>query len=95
MKTKYVSLLAAVVATSLGANSAHAIQKHDPIFQTPLPINSQANDPDMVRQVCNQSGSPRRKPDLYGAHPIPGIVDRDSVREVRFLNGRPKSKMDH
>jgi len=92
MKIKHVAVLAAVAAASLGANSARAIQKHDPIFQPVRYAHSQDNDPDMLRALRNQSGSPRSKPDLYVAHPKFHVVDPDYVREIRYQNGSPKSK---
>jgi hypothetical protein len=92
MTKKHVSILAVVAVASLGANSARAIQKHDPIFQQVRYAHSQDNDPNMTRQLHNLGGSPRSKPDLYVAHPVPGAVDHDFVREIRYQNGRPKSR---
>jgi hypothetical protein len=92
MKTKHVSVLATIVVASLGANSARGIQKHDPIFQPVRYAHSQDNDPDMIKALKNQSGSPRSRPDLYVAHPMFHVVDPDYVREIRYQNGSPKSK---
>jgi hypothetical protein len=92
MKLKNISILAAVVVVSLGVTSAHAIQKHDPIFQT-THAPSGAKDPDLLRMVRYQNGSPRRKPDLYVAAYVPSAAkDPDLVRGIRYQNGSPKSK---
>jgi hypothetical protein len=92
MKMKHASILAAVVVASFGVTSAHAIQKHDPIFQKTYD-HSGIKDPNVVREVRYQDGSPKRKPDLYVAAFAPG-TDRDLVREIRYQNGAPKWKSD-
>ena len=94
MKMKHIRVLVAVVVASLGANAAHAIQKHDPIFQTRLAKVSQKEDPDLVLQQRNQYGSPHSKMDLYVVHAAKHGVDRDLAREIRYQNGTPKSKVD-
>jgi hypothetical protein len=91
MKMKHVSTLAAVLVASLGASSAHAIQKHDPIFQTHA--TSGVIDPDLVREVRFQNGSPRSRPDLYVQVRALGI-EPNLVREVRFQSGTPRSNND-
>jgi hypothetical protein len=92
MKMKHSFSLAAVLVASLGVTSAHAIQKDDSTLQTAY-AGSGTTDPDLVRQVRNQSGSPRRKPDLYAA--VASLVkDRNLVREVRYQNGSPRRKPD-
>jgi hypothetical protein len=94
MKMKHGSILTAVIAASVVANSAHAIQKHDPMFQTAHTTVSQKNDPDLLRQLRNKSGSPHRKPDLYVGRSVGPVVDRDFAREVRYQNGSPRLKVD-
>jgi len=94
MKIKHVSILAAVILASLGVNAAHAIQKHDPIFQTAHTTIPQTNDPNLLHQLSNQYGSPHGKADLYVARTVPHGVDRDLAREVRSQNGSPRSKLD-
>jgi len=86
-----VSILAAVAVASLGVASADANQQQDPIqgaHAAPGPT-----DPDLARQVRYQSGSPRRKADLYVAVATT-IKDRNLVREVRYQNGSPRRKPD-
>jgi hypothetical protein len=94
MKTNHVSVLAAVVVASLGANAAHAIQKHDPIFQKVLAVSSGVSDPDLIRQVRYQNGSPKARVELYVARSCGPGMDRDLAREIRYQNGSPKSKSD-
>jgi hypothetical protein len=94
MKMKHASILAAVIVASVGANSAQAIQKHDPIFQSAHTTVSQKNDPDLVHQLRNQSGSPHGKADLYVARPTSSGADRDLAREIRYQNGSPRSRSD-
>jgi hypothetical protein len=90
MKMKPVCIAAAVIVGLLGATSARAIQKHDPAFQkTYAPAGT--TDPNIVRLVRYQNGSPRRKPDLYVAAFAP-TTDRDLAREIRYQDGSPKSK---
>jgi hypothetical protein len=91
---KHVSILAAVVVASLGANAAHAIQKHDPIFQNAHVVSSGVPDPDLVRRVRYLNGSPKAKEGLYMAHPVGSGADRDLTREVRYQDGSPRSKND-
>jgi hypothetical protein len=92
MNMKHLPILTAVVVATLGVNSAHAIQKHDPIFQR-TPAHTGIIDPDLARRVRYQNGSARRKPDLYVAAFAPG-KDPDLVREIRYQNGSPRSKND-
>jgi hypothetical protein len=94
MKLKHVTVLAAVVVASLGANAAHAIQKHDPIFRTAYSTIPQSTDPDLVRQLRDQNGTPHSKMDLCVAHAAAPGVDRNLVKEIRDQNGSPKSKVD-
>ena len=91
---KHVPVLAAVLAASVGANSAHAIQKHDPIFQTARTTVLQKNDPDLLHQLRTKYGSPHNKPDLYVGRSVGPVMDRDLAREVRYQNGSPRSKID-
>ncbi len=92
MKIKHLSSVAAVVVASLGVTSAHAIQHQDSPSQTAYAASG-TTDPDLARQVRNQSGSPRRKADLYVA--VPSLSqDRNLVREVRYQNGSPRRKPD-
>jgi hypothetical protein len=91
MKMKHLSIMAAVVVSSLGVTSAHAIQKRDPIFQNHTV--SHIKDPDLLRRVRYQNGSPRSKPDLYVAPAGSGsTADRDLLSEIRNQNGSPRSK---
>jgi hypothetical protein len=91
MKMKQISSLAAVVVASFGVTSAHAIQNQDPVQSVYAPAGT--TDSDMARQVRYQSGSPRRKADLYVA--VAGVGhDRNLVREVRYQNGSPRRKPD-
>jgi hypothetical protein len=85
-------MLAVVVVASLGGNSTHAVQKHDPQFQK-VYVHSLTPEPNLVRLVRYQNGSPRRKPDLYVAPFAPG-KDRDVLREILNQNGSPKWKSD-
>src|SRR5580658_3762973 len=94
MKMKHVKVLAAVVVATLGANAAHAIQKHDPIFKTAYSKIPQKNDPDLVGQLRSQNGTPHGKTDVCLAHAASPGVDRNLVRELRNQNGSPKSKVD-
>jgi hypothetical protein len=94
MKMKHVSILAVVMAASVGANSAHAIQKHDPIFRNAYTTVPQKNDRDLVLQVRNQYGSPHGKADLSIVRWGGQTEDRDLVREVRYQNGSPRRKVD-
>jgi len=94
LKLKHLTVLAAVLVVSLGANSARAIQKHDPKFRTAYSTIPQSNDPDLVRQLRNQNGTPHSKVDLCLAHPAAPGVDRNLVKEIRDQNGSPRSKVD-
>jgi len=94
MKTKQLTVLAAAAALTLGAYSAHAIQKHDPIFQSVYYVPPQSSDPDLVHQVRYQAGSPHGKADLYVVRASGSGVDRDLVREMSCQKGSPKSKVD-
>jgi len=94
MKMKHVSILAAVIVASVGANPARAIQKHDPIFQNAHTTISQENDPDLVRQLRNQYGSPHSKSGPSMSRSGGQAMDRDLVREVRYQNGSPRQKVD-
>jgi hypothetical protein len=94
MKLNHVKVLAAVVVAALGANAAHAIQKHDPIFNTAYSTVPQKNDPDLVRQLRSQNGTPHGKVDVCLAHAVAPGADRNLVREIRNQNGSPKSKVD-
>jgi len=94
MKTKKLTVLAAVVALAAAANSAHAVQKHDPQFQSPYVIDSAKDDPNLTSAVRHQSGSPKAKPDLYVARSVNTGTDRDLVRNVRYMAGSPKAKTD-
>jgi hypothetical protein len=90
MKTKHITVLAAIVVVSLGTNAAHAITKRDPIFQS-VHVASTTPDPDLARQYRYMDGSPKSKRDVSVAQVGPG-VDRDLAREIRYQNGSPKSK---
>jgi hypothetical protein len=91
MKMKHVSILAVVAAGSIGVASAYAGQTEDP--SQSAYATSGKTDPDLVRQVHNQPGSPRSKPDLYmAAHSL--VPDYNLVREVRYQNGSPRRKPD-
>jgi hypothetical protein len=94
MNAKNKSILIAAIVASLGAVNAHAIQKHDPIFQNAHATISQDNDPDLVHQIRSQTGSPREKVDLYVAHPMHGAAERDLAREIRYQNGAPRARHD-
>jgi hypothetical protein len=92
MKMKYVSILTTVVVASLGVTSAHGIQQPDSNSQSAY-STAGTIDPDLARQVRYQSGSPRRKADLYVAAPSP-VPDPNLVRQVRYQNGSPRRKPD-
>jgi hypothetical protein len=94
MKMKNMSILATIIIASVAANSAQAIQKHDPRFQTAHTTVSQQNDPDLLHQLSTKSGSPHNKPDLYVGRYVSPVVERDLAREVRYQNGSPRSKID-
>ena len=86
------AILAAVAVASIGANAAHATQKHDPQFQNARVPCAMVPDPDLIHQFSYQGGSPRAKADLYVAHPTTSGMERDLAREIRYQNGSPKSK---
>jgi predicted nucleic acid-binding Zn ribbon protein len=92
MKMKHMSGLAAAVVASLGVASAHALQNDDTALST-VSASSQTTDPDVARQIRNQSGSPKMKADLYVAASA-SVADRNLVREVRYQNGSPRRKPD-
>jgi hypothetical protein len=95
MKTKYMSVLAAIMVGAIGTNVAHAIQKHDPIFQTRYIAYSGVSDPNLVSLVRSQNGSPKTKEDLYVKAPASNSgMDRDLVQEMRYQSGSPKAKSD-
>jgi hypothetical protein len=94
MKMKHVTVLAALAVVSLGANTAQAIQKHDPIFRTAYSTIPQSTDPDLVRHLREQNGTPHSKADLCVAQTAKPGTDRNLVKEIRDQNGSPRSKID-
>jgi hypothetical protein len=90
MKIKQASMLAAVALASFGVAPVQAVQKHDPVFQK-VYSHSLARDPDLLRMVRYQNGSPRRKPDLYVAAPGQG-TDANLLDAIRNQNGSPRRK---
>jgi hypothetical protein len=94
MKLKHIAVLVVVAAASAMPDSARAIQKHDPIFRTVYSTIPQKNDPDLVRQLQNQNGTPHSKVDLFVARATGPATDRNLVREIRDQNGSPRSKVD-
>jgi hypothetical protein len=95
MKSKCMSVLASIVVGAVGTTAAHAVQKHDPIFQTHYHAPPGVSDPNLVSLVRFQKGSPKAKEDLYvrgpGSH---SGTDRDLVQEMRSQPGSPRAKSD-
>jgi hypothetical protein len=93
--SKRVVLAAAVCATIGLATQANAIQKHDPQFRARPVYGTSAHDPNMIRSLKNESGSPRAKKDWYARNVTPSSVEtRDLAREIRYQNGSPRMKQD-
>jgi hypothetical protein len=90
MKMKHLSSMAAVVVATIGIAPAHATQQQD---TQRAYASSGTADPDLARQVREQSGSPRRKADLYMAAPS-ATPDSNLVRAVRYQNASPRRKPD-
>lgn len=92
MKRTYQTSLAAVCAALIGTTAADAAKMRDVAAQSSCACSSSAKDPDLVRLVRYQNGSPKSKTDLYVARPT--ASDQDVVRLVRYQPGSPKSKSD-
>jgi hypothetical protein len=95
MKKSKVMLAAAVGATLALVNQANAIQKHDPQFQARPVYGTSAHDPNMIRDLQNQPGSPKAKKDWYARNVVPSSADsRNLTVEVRSQAGSPRTKHD-
>jgi hypothetical protein len=93
---KHLKMIAAVMVVAGATQVSYAVQKHDPQFSKPLVFDWSAwqKSPDLLAQVREQNGSPKRKPDLYVLRGVSAAPNRDLVQEMRAQTGSPKSKQD-
>jgi len=84
-----------LIAALASASQVYGLQKHDPQFQAqPNYMPAPGPDPDMVKFLRNQNGSPKARPDWCAKNVVRVRETRDLVAEFSKQSGSPHTKKD-